>query len=229
MEPILQTRHLSKYYNAGKSTEVRALEDINLSIPENFLSVLYGPSGSGKSTLLALLGTLERPSKGKIYLQGTDITQYSDVGLSRLRRKTFGFVFQSFQLIPRLSAWENVAYPLIPVGIGHRDRLNRAAQLLSQLGLADRIRHTPEELSGGEQQRVAIARALINNPDILIADEPSSNIDAEAVETLLVILVDLKQKGKTILIATHDPIFQEKAEALFYLKKGKLLETLNRV
>jgi len=229
MEPILQTRHLSKYYNAGQATEVRALEDINLTVMENRLTVLYGPSGSGKSTLLALLGSLERPTAGNIVLKGTDITRYSDVGLSRLRRKTFGFVFQSFQLIPRLPAWENVAYPLIPIGTGRKDRLDRAAHLLGQLGLADRLHHTPEELSGGEQQRVAIARALINDPEILIADEPTSNIDAEAVETLLGILGDLKQKGKTILIATHDPVFQDLAEALFYLKRGTLQETLTRV
>jgi putative ABC transport system ATP-binding protein len=229
MEPLLQTRHLDKTYNPGKSTEVRALSGINLSILENQLSVLYGPSGSGKSTLLALLGTLERPSSGAILLRGKDVTRYSDVGLSRLRRKTFGFVFQSFQLIPRLSAWENVAYPLIPIGIRFQDRLNRASRLLEQLGLADRIHHTPEELSGGEQQRVAIARALVNDPEILIADEPTSNIDAEAVEILLAILSDLKQKGKTILVATHDPVFRDFAEVLFYLKKGKLEETVYRV
>jgi putative ABC transport system ATP-binding protein len=229
MEPILRTNHLSKTYNTGKPIEVRALEDINLDIPENRLSVLYGPSGSGKSTLLALLGTLERPTSGEIFLKGADITRYSEVGLSRLRRKTFGFVFQSFNLIPRLSAWENVSYPLIPMGVGYRTRLERATRLLDQLGLMERLHHTPEELSGGEQQRVSIARALINDPEILIADEPTSNIDAEAVRNVLTILAELKNKGKTIIVATHDPIFQAKADGLFNLNHGKMEATAQRI
>jgi len=224
MEAILRTVHLSKIYNAGKPTEVRALEDIHLGVRENQISVLYGPSGSGKSTLLALLGTLERPSSGEVILKGINITRYSDVGLSRLRRETFGFIFQSFNLLPRLSAWENVAYPLIPLGVGYRTRLKRATRLLDRFGLLERLQHTPEELSGGEQQRVSIARALINDPEILIADEPTSNIDAGAVQNLLTTLLELKTAGKTIIVATHDPVFQETAQVLFYLNRGRLSE-----
>lgn len=222
MKPILQTIKLSKIYHPGKASEVRALEEITLAIPEGRFTVFYGPSGSGKSTLLALLGTLERPTSGDILLKGVPLSRYSDVGLCRIRRKTIGFIFQSFQLIPRLSAWENVAYPLLPLGIKIRERRNRAELLLARLGLDERLDHGPEELSGGEQQRVAIARALIQDPEIIIADEPTSNIDAEAVEQLLTILSGLKQNGKTIIAASHDPILREQADHLFYLKKGRL-------
>lgn len=225
METIIQTKNLTKIYNPGKSNEVRALEDISLAISEKQLTVFYGPSGSGKTTLLALLGTLERPTSGELLLKGNDITRLSEVGLCRLRRQTIGFIFQAFHLISRLSAWENVAYPLIPVGINAKDRRERAGWLLEQLGLKDRMTQRPEELSGGEQQRVAIARALIQDPEIIIADEPTSNIDAEAVDILLSLFSDFKKKGKAIIVASHDPVFKNQAEALFYLKRGRMLKS----
>jgi putative ABC transport system ATP-binding protein len=224
MAPILRTEHVSKWYNIGKSDEVRALEEVSLEIFQNQSAVLYGPSGSGKTTLLSLMGTIDRPTGGRILLQNRDVTQFSDLELSRIRRRTIGFVFQSFHLFSGLSAWENVSYPLIPVGVGTKQRFERASLLLDRLDLGDRRYHTPEELSGGQQQRVAIARALINDPQILIADEPTSNIDAESVDRLLEILIELKREGKTIIISSHDPVFRGYGDVLFGLDRGRLCE-----
>jgi putative ABC transport system ATP-binding protein len=168
------------------------------------------------------MGTIDRPTAGKIFLHGRDVTQFSDLELSRIRREMIGFVFQSFNLFSGFSAWENVSYPLIPMGISASERFERSKTLLERLGLGDRLHHSPEELSGGEQQRVAIARALINNPQILIADEPTSNIDADSIERLLEILGDLKKEGKTIIVSSHDPIFKSRGDVLFSLARGRL-------
>jgi len=222
MEAILRVENLSKWYNAGRPDEVRAIEDISLEVYENQYAVLYGPSGSGKTTLLSLIGTLDRPTQGRIFLYGRDITQFSDIELSRIRRQTVGFVFQSFNLFAGLSAWENVSYPLIPMGVPTTERFDRAKSLLARLGLGDRLGHSPEELSGGEQQRVAIARALVNHPRILIADEPTSNIDTDSVGSLLEILTGLKEEGKTIIVSSHDPVIKSRAEVLFTLVRGRL-------
>ena len=222
MEAILRVENLSKWYNAGRPDEVRAIEDISLEVYENQYAVLYGPSGSGKTTLLSLIGTLDRPTQGRIFLYGRDITQFSDIELSRIRRQTVGFVFQSFNLFAGLSAWENVSYPLIPMGVPTTERFERAKSLLERLGLGDRLGHSPEELSGGEQQRVAIARALVNHPRILIADEPTSNIDTDSVGSLLEILTGLKEEGKTIIVSSHDPVIKSRAEILFTLVRGRL-------
>ena len=222
MDSIIKTENLSKWYNVGRTDEVRAVENISLEILENQGVVLYGPSGSGKTTLLSLIGTIDRPTRGKVFLYGRDITQFSDLELSRIRRETIGFVFQSFNLFSGLSAWENVSYPLIPMGIGANERYERARTMLEVLGLGDRLYHSPEELSGGEQQRVAIARALINNPKIVIADEPTSNIDADSVNRLLEILNELKEEGKTIIISSHDPVLRSQGDILFNLDRGRL-------
>ncbi len=222
MEPILKTEEVSKWYNIGKSDEVRAVEKITLEIMENQSVVLYGPSGSGKTTLLGLIGTIDRPTGGRILLHGKDVTLFSDLELSRIRRETIGIVFQSFNLLSGISAWENVSYPLIPMGVGAKQRFERASVLLERLGLGDRVYHSPEELSGGQQQRVAIARALINNPQTLIADEPTSNIDADAVKMLLEILAELKKEGKTIIISSHDPVFRNHGDVHFNLDRGRL-------
>ena len=222
MEPILRTEDVSKWYNIGRSDEVRAVDKISLEIMKNQTVVLYGPSGSGKTTLLGLMGTIDRPTGGRILLNGKNTTLFSDLELSRIRRKTIGFVFQSFNLFSGISAWENVSNPLIPIGVGTKQRFERATALLERLGLQDRVYHSPEELSGGEQQRVAIARALINNPQVLIADEPTSNIDADAVEMLLEILAGLKKEGKTIIISSHDSIFRKYGDVHFNLYRGRL-------
>jgi putative ABC transport system ATP-binding protein len=222
MAPILKTEEVSKWYNIGKSDEVRAVEKISLEIMENQSVVLYGPSGSGKTTLLGLIGTIDRPTGGRILLHGKDVTLFSDLELSRIRRETIGIVFQSFNLFSGISAWENVSYPLIPMGVGAKQRFERASVLLERLGLDDRVYHSPEELSGGQQQRVAIARALINNPQTLIADEPTSNIDADAVKMLLEILSELKKEGKTIIISSHDPVFRSHGDVHFNLDRGRI-------
>lgn len=222
MEPVLKTEEVSKWYNMGKSDEVRAVEKISLEIMENQSVVLYGPSGSGKTTLLGLMGTIDRPTGGRIFLHGKDVTLFSDLELSRIRRETIGIVFQSFNLLSGISAWENVSYSLIPMGVGAKQRFERASVLLERLGLGDRVYHSPEELSGGQQQRVAIARALINDPQILIADEPTSNIDADAVKMLLEILAELKKEGKTIIISSHDPVFRKHGDVHFNLDRGRL-------
>jgi putative ABC transport system ATP-binding protein len=222
MEPVIRTENVRKLYNPGRSDEVRAIEDVSLEIMEGQTVVLYGPSGSGKTTLLGLIGTIDRPTEGRIFLNGRNVTLFSDLELSRIRRETIGFVFQSFNLFSGLSAWENVSYPLIPMGVGAKKRFERASALLERLNLEDRLHHSPEELSGGQQQRVAIARALINNPKVLIADEPTSNIDADAVDKLLEILAELKSEGKTIIISSHDPVFRSHGDVLFNLDRGKL-------
>ncbi|WP_347275801.1 ABC transporter ATP-binding protein [Candidatus Kuenenia sp.] len=219
---MIRVENLCKWYNAHTKHEVRAVEEVNLAIAKNSFVVLKGPSGSGKTTLLNIIGTLDRPTTGKVFIDEEEITAFSDIALSVVRRKKIGFIFQDFMLIPRLSGWENVSYPLIPVGIGAKERFERAKTLLEMMDLGDRATHTPEELSGGQQQRVAIARALINNPEIIIADEPTSNIDEETCVKLLSMLTELKNRGATIVVATHDPRFKEIADETFTMRNGRL-------
>lgn len=224
MGTIIRTENLHKHYYIGRPEEVHALNDINLEISENQSVVIHGPSGCGKTTLLSLISTIDRPTEGRVYLYDQDVSRFSDVELSRIRRNTMGFIFQNFNLLLRLSAWENVAFPLIPMGIREKERYKRASNLLTRLGLEKRIHHTPEEMSGGEQQRVAIARALINNPDIIVADEPTSNIDAESVQKLLNILDMLNKEGKTIVVSSHDPIFNDYGDVTFHLVNGTVAD-----
>ncbi len=207
MESIIRAEKVDKIYYPGRPEEVRALIQIEIEILKGRFVLIRGPSGSGKTTLLNLISTIDRPTSGRIFLYGEDISRYSDVQLSRVRQKTIGLIFQNFNLLPRLPAWENVAFPLIPLGVSERERQKRSKEILVQLKMEKRVDHPPEQMSGGEQQRVAIARALINDPEILIADEPTSNIDAESIKILLDILMDLKRKGKTIIVSSHDPIF----------------------
>lgn len=219
---MIRTENLCKSYSHHSHHEVRAIYDINLTITKNSFVVFHGPSGSGKTTLLSIIGTLDRPTAGKVFMGNEEITSFSDIALARLRREKIGFIFQDFHLIPRLTSWENVAYPLIPIGIGLRERLERAKFLLEKMELGDRLDHTPEELSGGQQQRVAIARALINNPEIIIADEPTSNIDNETRAHILSFLSELKTRGITILIATHDTSFERIADITLKMKNGRI-------
>jgi putative ABC transport system ATP-binding protein len=228
METIIQTEKVDKIYYQGRPEEVRALHQIDLEIPKNRLVLIRGPSGSGKTTLLNVISTIDRPTKGRILLHGEDASKYSDVQLSRIRQKTIGLIFQNFNLLPRLSAWENVAFPLLPLGVMEKERRRRSMEMLIQLKLEKRIDHPPEQMSGGEQQRVSIARALINDPEIVIADEPTSNIDAESIKILFDILMDLKSKGKTIIVSSHDPVFLDFSETTFLLKDGRLINTEHR-
>ncbi len=223
METIIRTERLNKIYYQGRPEEVWAINQIDLEIPKNRLVLIRGPSGSGKTTLLNMMSTIDRPTQGRIFLYGEDISKYSDVQLSRIRQKTIGLIFQNFNLLPRLPAWENVAFPLLPVGVMEKERRRRSVEMLIRLKLEKRVDHPPEQMSGGEQQRVAIARALINDPEIVIADEPTSNIDAESIKILFDIFMDLKQRGKTIIVSSHDPVFLDYSEMTFLLKDGKLM------
>ncbi len=228
METIIRTEKVDKIYYEGRPEEVRALHQIDVEIPKNRLVLIRGPSGSGKTTLLNVISTIDRPTQGRILFYGEDVSTYSDVQLSRIRQKTIGLIFQNFNLLPRLPAWENVAFPLLPLGIMEKERRRRSKEMLIQLKLEKRIDHPPEQMSGGEQQRVAIARALINNPEIVIADEPTSNIDVESIKILLDILMSLKSNGKTIIVSSHDPIFLDYSEMTFLLKEGRLMDIEQR-
>jgi putative ABC transport system ATP-binding protein len=218
---MIRTENLCKLYNPHSKHEVRALTDINLHIRKGSFAVFSGPSGSGKTTLLNIIGTLDRPVSGKVFLYGEDVTVFSDIALSVLRRDKIGFIFQDFNLIPRLSSIENVGNPLLPLGVRAGERFRRSRAILERMGLDDRLNHRPEELSGGQQQRVAIARALVNNPDIIIADEPTSSIDEDAGTQLIETMKNLKSNGTTILVATHDTRFNDIADEIFIIKGGR--------
>jgi putative ABC transport system ATP-binding protein len=223
METIIKTEKLAKLYNPNTSYEVKALWDVDIEIRKGHIVIFSGPSGSGKTTLISLLGAIDRPTKGRAFLMGEELTAMSDVALSRLRRETIGFVFQGFNLIPRLPALDNVALPLIPMCVSLKERHRRASELLHRFQMGERIHHTPEELSGGQQQRVAIARALINNPQVIIADEPTSNIDAEAIRYLTETLYNLKKEGRTIIISTHDQSIFDLADVIYDVKNGEIV------
>ena len=218
---ILETRELCKYFRKGTRAEVRALDQVTLTIAPGSFTVLSGPSGSGKTTLLALLGALERPTSGQVLFDGRELSLCSDVELARMRRR-MGFVFQNFSLIPSLPVWENITYPLIPHGVRWAARRELAGALLSRLGLLDKMTARPQELSGGEQQRVAVARALAGQPDVLLADEPTSNLDPAAAGALIASLQAIHAEGKTVVVASHDPQFAALANQVYELANGRL-------
>ena len=218
---FLATERVCKYFHKGTVHEVRALEDVSLSIAKGSFVALSGPSGAGKSTLLALLGALDRPTRGQILWEGIDASLCSDVELARLRRRA-GFIFQSFALIPNLPVWENITYPLIPRGQTRAERYTRARGLLTRFGLESRLAARAQELSGGEQQRVAIARALAGQPELLLADEPTSNLDQETSQILLEILRELHAGGCTIIVSTHEPRVQSLATFVHELRAGRV-------
>ena len=219
--PLFETHHLGKDFRPGSQSMVRAVHDISLQIEAGSFVVIRGSSGSGKTTLLALLGALERPTQGQVIFDGRDLAELSGVALARVRRR-FGFVFQNFSLIPGLPVWENVTYPLIPRGLSSGRRLEIARQLLEQLGLSDRIMTRPRELSGGEQQRVAFARALAGQPDVLLADEPTSNLDPDSGRNLMQQLHQSHAKGITVILASHDPQASPFATHILELESGRL-------
>jgi putative ABC transport system ATP-binding protein len=218
---LFETQALCRYYRAGTSAEVRALDDVSLTVERGSLTVLAGPSGSGKTTLLALLGALERPTRGRVLLDGTDLAGCSDMELARARRR-MGFIFQDFALIPNLSCEENITYPLIPRGVPRGERQRRASALLARFGMEGKRTVRARELSGGEQQRVAIARALAGEPEVVLADEPASNLDSESVQTLLAVLQGLQGEGKTVLLSSHDPALLALATRVIELERGRL-------
>jgi putative ABC transport system ATP-binding protein len=218
---LFETRALCKYYRAGSRDEVRALEEVSLTIEPGSFTVLAGPSGSGKTTLLAILGALERPTRGQVLFEGNDLADCSDVELARVRRH-LGFVFQDFALIPSLSVADNITYPLIPRGIPAAERRQRARELLARFGVESKLAVRTGDLSGGEQQRVAIARALAGHPQVVLADEATSNLDPQTAQALLEVFRELHAQGKTILIASHDPQVVGLAGRVYRLERGRL-------
>jgi putative ABC transport system ATP-binding protein len=218
---IVEARQVCKYYRQGTPAEVRAVDGVSLPIRHGSFVVLSGPSGSGKTTLLALLGALERPTRGDILFGGRDLTRLADTELARVRRR-IGFVFQDFALLPRLPVWQNVTYGLIPRGTPRQERLDHARSLLARFGLETKLQACPEELSGGELQRVAVVRALMGQPEILLADEPTSNLDPAAGSQLLAHFRDIHASGTTIVVATHDPLWRTLATDFYEMTAGRL-------
>ena len=220
--PLIQIEGLTKYYEMGGTT-VRALDGVSLDIQPRTFTVVMGPSGSGKSSLLYLLGGLDRSTSGKITINDERLDQMDENALAMFRRRTMGFIFQSYNLITSMNALENVAFPMQFTGIPVSERSERARQLLEQVGLSDRSHHRPSELSGGQQQRVAIARALVNNPSLILADEPTGNLDTVSGVSVMQLLSDLHRAGRTVLVVTHDPRMTRFATHKIFLLDGHVV------
>lgn len=219
---MIAITELRKTFQMGRQ-KVHALADVTLDLSAHSFTAVMGPSGSGKSTLLYLLGGLDRPSSGQIVVNERSLAAMDENELAVYRREQVGFIFQSFNLIPSLSAEENVAYPLRFAGVSRRRRLALARDLLQRVGLSDRMRHKPTELSGGQQQRVAVARALVNDPQLILADEPTGNLDSASGQAIMKLLADLHQNGRTVLVVTHDPRMTAFATETIYMLDGKVV------
>lgn len=222
---MIELRNITKTYDMG-SVQVQVLRGISLFVAEGeFLSII-GPSGSGKSTLMNVIGCLDVPTTGEYYLDGKEISTYNEKQLSKIRNQKIGFIFQKFNLLPKLSAYENVELPLIYRGINSKERKERSLEALDKVGLTDRIHHKPTELSGGQQQRVAIARALAGNPPVLLADEPTGNLDSKSGSDVMNIIKKLSSEGKTIVLITHDNEIAKAAKRTITIKDGLLLDNI---
>jgi ABC-type lipoprotein export system ATPase subunit len=219
---LIETRSACKFYRIETGAEVRAIDNVSLAVERGSFAIIEGPSGSGKSTLLALLGALVRPTRGHVLLDGNDLGDASDVELTRVRRR-IGFVFQSSLLISRLPVWENITYSLIPHGVPRVKRFELAQELLQRVALSDKMNECPEQLSGGERQRVALARALAGNPEILIADEPTSNLDPHTATHVVSMIQERHAKGCTVVVASHATELLPIATHVFELQQGKLI------
>jgi putative ABC transport system ATP-binding protein len=221
MEKVIEIQNIVKNYQIG-SVIVRALRSVSIDIHRNEYVAIMGPSGSGKSTLMNLLGCLDTPTSGKYILNGTDVSQMEDDYLAEIRNKEIGFVFQTFNLLPRYTALENVTLPLIYAGVQKADREKHAVETLEQVGLADRMEHKPNELSGGQRQRVAIARALVNKPSIILADEPTGNLDSKTSLDIMGLLDDIHKKGNTVILVTHEEDIALHAARIIRLFDGEV-------
>jgi len=219
MRKIISVRDLTKTYIMGAEI-IRALQGINLDIYKNEYVALMGPSGSGKSTLMNLIGCLDSPTSGTYILNDIDVSSMSDSELATVRNKEIGFIFQTFNLLPRLTALDNVALPLVYSGLRKSMRIEKATHALNIVGLGDRITHKPNELSGGQRQRVAIARALVNNPAIILADEPTGNLDTKTSIEIMTIFEDIHKNGNTVIIVTHEPDIAEHCHRMVRLRDG---------
>jgi ABC-type lipoprotein export system ATPase subunit len=226
MTPIIKTTGVSKEFRTGK-VMVHALREVSLTVDEGEMVAIVGPSGSGKSTLLGLMGGLDTPSAGQVDVDGTDITAMGENQLSDIRSAKIGFVFQSFNLISTLTALENVALPAQFARKHGIKPTQRARELLNRLGLGERLKHRPAELSAGEQQRVAIARALINNPLLLLTDEPTGNLDTRSGAEVVRLLREFNQQGQTIVMITHDPKIASQADRILFLRDGRIVDEMH--
>jgi putative ABC transport system ATP-binding protein len=219
---IIALHDVSRVYSTGR-VDVPALQGVELTVAPGEFVAIVGPSGSGKSTMMNILGCLDRPTGGSYELNGTPVASLDDDGLARLRSREIGFVFQSYNLLPRTSALENVATPLLYQGVPRRERLERARATLERLGMADRLEHEPTELSGGQQQRVAIARALVTEPALLLADEPTGNLDSRSGAEVIDLFHELNATGRTIVLITHDAEVAERATRQIHLLDGRIV------
>jgi putative ABC transport system ATP-binding protein len=219
---VIEIQDLTKVYKMGEES-LAALAGVSLTIERGEYVAIVGPSGSGKSTLMNILGGLDRPTSGRYLFEGEDVGAFSDDGLADFRRRRIGFVFQSFQLLPRLTALQNVELPMIYAGLAHAERRARAAELLERVGLGQRMGHRPTQLSGGQQQRVAIARSLANRPDLLLADEPTGALDTHTGEEVLKLFEELNRDGLTLAIVTHDPDVAEQSQRQVAFRDGLIV------
>jgi len=227
-EIVVKAEDLEKIYYMGK-VAVPALRGVNLAFKRGEFVVVMGLSGSGKTTLLNLIGALDKPTRGKVYIDGEDLTTLDEGKLTKIRRKKIGFVFQFYNLIPVLTAFENVELPMLISGKNKEDRQRRAFQLLEMMGLSDRSEHRPDELSGGEQQRVAIARSLANEPSIILADEPTGDLDTKTGQEVILALHNAaKKENVTVVVVTHDPVVTEKADRILEMRDGKIVNEKKR-
>ena len=219
--PTIRLHGIRKLYRIGGET-LAALDGIDLEIRRGEFAALMGPSGSGKSTLMNILGCLDRPSAGSYKLDGAEVAGLSDDALAATRNKKIGFVFQNFNLLPRISALDNVSLPLVYAGVGRRERTERAQEMLAAVGLSDRGAHLPNELSGGQRQRVAIARALVNAPHIIMADEPTGNLDTKSTKEIMDLFARMHEKGHTIILVTHEPEIATRASRQLLVRDGRI-------
>ena len=225
--PIIKLRNVAKYYQMGDEI-VKALDEIDIDIYQGEFVAIVGPSGSGKSTAMNMVGALDFSTKGDIYLDNINIEDLEESDLAQIRGKKIGFVFQTFNLINTLTAIENVMLPMIFQGVEYEERLQRAKELLIKMGLEHRFTHLPQELSGGERQRVAVARALANDPEVILADEPTGNLDTKRGEEIAGMLNKLNDEGKTIILVTHDMYVAKHADKIFHLMDGRLVKSDRR-
>jgi putative ABC transport system ATP-binding protein len=219
---LIEMKNITKNYEMGEAT-VHALRGIDLGVESGEFLAIIGPSGSGKSTLMNMIGCLDRPSSGEYYLEGHKVDELNDDALAAIRNKSIGFVFQTFNLLPRANCLHNVELPLLYSSVGRKDRERKAMEMLTRVGLGSRVHHNPNELSGGERQRVAIARALVNDPKIVLADEPTGNLDSKTGSEIMAILSELNAEGKTIILVTHEKYIAEYSRRVVYLKDGQVV------
>jgi putative ABC transport system ATP-binding protein len=228
MTAVIRVEQLTREYDMGGEI-IRALKGVNLAIHPNEYVAIMGPSGSGKSTLMNVIGCLDTPTSGRYWLGGTEVSRMTDDQLARVRNESIGFVFQTFNLLPRASSLHNVELPLVYAGISAGERRRRAMRALDRVGLGDRMHHRPNELSGGQRQRVAIARALINNPNLLLADEPTGNLDSATSEEIMALFAELHAQGQTVVVVTHEQDIAAHAQRVVTLRDGVVhSDTLQR-